>query len=70
MDGEYMKKVLGRKLRRFPTTADVTAEVQRILKHEATVGTSLYRVFYYMSPFAVVHSCIRVGKSAEPPSKS
>lgn len=42
LDGEYVKKVLGRQLKRFPTHSDVMAEVQRILVHEA-VKDLLYR---------------------------
>ena len=47
LDGEYVKKVLGRQLKRFPTHSDVMAEVQRILVHEAVKDLALYRIFYY-----------------------
>ncbi|HSW30214.1 MAG TPA: NYN domain-containing protein [Longimicrobiales bacterium] len=42
-----MKKVLGQRLRRFPSPEDVMAEVSRILADPALGGHSLYRVFYY-----------------------
>ncbi len=47
LDGEYVKKVLERQLKRFPTHSDVMAEVQRILVHEAVKDLALYRIFYY-----------------------
>lgn len=47
LDGEYVKKVLGMRLKRFPTHRDVMAEVQRILVHEAVKDLALYRIFYY-----------------------
>lgn len=47
LDGEYVKKVLQRILRRFPTPDDVMAEVQRILAHPDLSHLELYRIFYY-----------------------
>ena len=59
LDGEYVKQVLGRQLKRFPTHADVMAEVQRILAHDTVKDLSLYRIFYYTAePLA--------GKAAHP----
>ena len=47
LDGEYVKKVLQKKTGRFPQCADVMAEVDRILQHDAVKDFGLYRVFYY-----------------------
>ena len=47
LDGEYVKKVLGKRRRRFPTDADVMREVQRILSSEPIKDLALYRFFYY-----------------------
>lgn len=47
LDGEYVKKVLERLLRRFPTPDDVVAEVQRTLDHPDLRHLALYRIFYY-----------------------
>ena len=47
LDGEYVKKVLGQKLKIFPTSKQVVEEVSRILRNGALEEYSLYRVFYY-----------------------
>ncbi len=47
LDGEYVKKTLGKRLRRFPEDADVAREVQRILAADPLKELVLYRVFYY-----------------------
>lgn len=47
LDGEFVKKVLGQRLRRFPDPADVMGEVTRILAEPALSGHDLYRIFYY-----------------------
>jgi hypothetical protein len=47
LDGEYVKKTLGRRLGRFPTHADIMSEVDRILAHPDVGGLSLNRIFYY-----------------------
>lgn len=47
LDGEYVKKVLQRLLRRFPTPEDVMEEVNRMLAHPDFDDFDLYRVFYY-----------------------
>lgn len=47
LDGEYVKKILGRKLKRFPSAADMMSEVQRVLADPSLALLLLYRVFYY-----------------------
>ena len=47
LDGEFVKKVLQRRLGRFPDVADVMAEVERILKTPHLSDHRLYRTFYY-----------------------
>lgn len=51
IDGEFMKKRLGRTLRRFPTIADFRAERQKILDAYTASplqpDSDLYRIFYY-----------------------
>lgn len=47
LDGEFVRKVLGRRLQRFPHVADVMAEVERILKEPCVSDYRLYRIFYY-----------------------
>ncbi len=47
LDGEFVKKALGGRLKRFPGHADVMAEVTRVLASPCLAAYSLYRVFYY-----------------------
>jgi uncharacterized LabA/DUF88 family protein len=47
LDGEFVKKALGARLKRFPGHADVMAEVARVLASPCLAAYSLYRVFYY-----------------------
>ena len=47
LDGEFVKKVLGKRLSRFPDPADITNEVARILKDPRLADHRLYRTFYY-----------------------
>lgn len=47
LDGEYVKKVLGKTLKRFPTPDDIMVEVNRILQDHNLDGAKLYRIFYY-----------------------
>jgi uncharacterized LabA/DUF88 family protein len=47
LDGEYVKKVLSQKLKRFPAPPDIMSEVQRIRADPTLAILSLYRVFYY-----------------------
>lgn len=47
LDGEFVKKVLGRRLKHFPSHADVMAEVARIQNAPSLAGLTLYRIFYY-----------------------
>ncbi|MEX2156154.1 MAG: hypothetical protein WD773_04885 [Gemmatimonadales bacterium] len=47
LDGEFVKKTLGKRLKRFPTHADVMSGVKRILAEPSLAECSLYRVFYY-----------------------
>lgn len=47
LDGEFVKKVLGQRLKRFPDPADIMGEVVRILAEPALAGHQLYRIFYY-----------------------
>ena len=47
LDGEYVKKVLGHRLKHFPTSDDVMGQVRRILQSPAVGVSHLYRVFYY-----------------------
>ena len=47
LDGEYVKKVLGRRLARFPTHSDVMAQVTRMLADASLLGLQLYRIFYH-----------------------
>ena len=47
LDGEFVKKVLGQRLSRFPEPGDIMGEVARILKTPSLSGHSLYRTFHY-----------------------
>ena len=47
LDGEFVKKVLGQRLQKFPESADILGEVARIMKTPCLSGHHLYRVFYY-----------------------
>jgi uncharacterized LabA/DUF88 family protein len=47
LDGEFVKKILGQRLRRFPINADVIREVQRIQSSGPLSALTLYRIFYY-----------------------
>ena len=52
LDGEFVKKVLSRRLGRFPSARDVGAEVDRIRSSDELRDSSLYRVFSYTAdPF-------------------
>lgn len=42
LDGEYVKKVLAKTLKRFPTETDVMAQVQRILQEPSLATLRLY----------------------------
>jgi len=58
LDGEYLKKILAQKLRRFPTESDVMNEVRRTLEEPTLAGLTLYRIYYYTAePFsgAAIH---------------
>ena len=50
VDGGFMKKKLERKHKRFPTVADVQAEIDRIKKHPLLRAHSLLRVYFYDAP--------------------
>ena len=47
LDGEFVKKALGQRLKKFPDLGDITAEVERILKTPSLADHTLYRIFYY-----------------------
>lgn len=47
LDGEFVKKVLGKRLRRPATHRDISAEVRRIRSTPELQILPLYRVFYY-----------------------
>jgi uncharacterized LabA/DUF88 family protein len=47
LDGEFTKKTLGKRLRKFPSHNDVMGEVQRILATDTLRDLKLYRIFYY-----------------------
>ena len=47
LDGEFVKKALRGRLRRFPEPSDIMGEVERVLKTPSLRGHRLYRVFYY-----------------------
>ena len=49
IDGDFMKRRLAAKLKRFPKATDVLSEVSRIRRRMTTkdLGHRLYRVFYY-----------------------
>lgn len=47
LDGEFVKKILRRRSSRFPTSADIMTEVQRIIASPSLHGLTLYRIFYY-----------------------
>ncbi len=47
LDGEYVKRILARRLQRFPTSDDIMVEVSRIMQDENLGAAALYRVFYY-----------------------
>lgn len=50
VDGGFLQKVLSRRLGRFPAAADVLAECERIVAHEAVSGCDLLRIYYYDAP--------------------
>lgn len=47
LDGEFIKKTLRLRLKRFPDHTDIMSEVNRILAHQDLKEYALYRVFYY-----------------------
>ena len=47
LDGEFVKKVLHKRLKHFPTAAEVMGEVARIFGVPELASLTLYRVFYY-----------------------
>ena len=47
LDGEFVKKVLGQRLGRFPEPADIMGEVKRILETPSLSSHRHYRTFYY-----------------------
>jgi len=47
LDGEYVKKTLQKKTKRFPSADDVMDEVKRILTDLSLARLTLYRIFYY-----------------------
>lgn len=47
LDGEFVKKVLGKRPGRFPKPVDIMNEVTRILNTPNLADHSLYRTFYY-----------------------
>jgi uncharacterized LabA/DUF88 family protein len=50
MDGGFVKKKLKARHRRFPTVADIDAEVVRIKAHPSVNALSLLRVYFYDAP--------------------
>ncbi len=50
LDGGFVKKKLGKKLHRFPSTDDVMQLRADIMAHERLRGLSLFRVFFYDAP--------------------
>jgi uncharacterized LabA/DUF88 family protein len=50
VDGGFIKKKLQKRLHRFPTVADIVAEVARIKAHASLSRYTLLRVFYYDAP--------------------
>jgi len=50
VDGGFIKKKLQKQHGRFPTVADIVAEVGRIKAHASLASYSLLRVFYYDAP--------------------
>lgn len=50
MDGGFIKKKLKERNKRFPTVADIEAEVARIKGAPLLADLSLLRVYYYDSP--------------------
>ena len=46
-DGEFLKKTLSKRLRSFPDTTAVLAELERIRKHPDVSTLALYRIFFY-----------------------
>jgi uncharacterized LabA/DUF88 family protein len=47
LDGGFVKKKLGERLRRFPTVPDVVGLCQAVMRLQ---GTNLFRIYYYDSP--------------------
>lgn len=47
LDGEYVKKTLGKRLKQFPDYSQVMAEVARIKLTPELAALQLYRVFYH-----------------------
>lgn len=65
LDGEFVKKVLQRRLGRFPDEADIMAEVERILASPHLADHRLYRTFYYTAdPLKNKTSCRKSGRRA------
>ncbi len=50
VDGGFLQKVLTGRLGRFPSAADVLAECDRIIAHDAVSGCDLLRIYYYDAP--------------------
>lgn len=50
IDGGFIKKRLGRQLKRFPLPADIDSEVARIKSNPRLKNLDLLRVYYYDAP--------------------
>ncbi|MFD1191354.1 NYN domain-containing protein [Phenylobacterium conjunctum] len=50
VDGGFIQKVLTKRLGHFPSAADVLAECNRIIAHDAVSGCDLLRIYYYDAP--------------------
>lgn len=50
IDGGFMRVKIKQREKRFPSPADINAEVDRIKAHPLTTGMGLLRVYYYDAP--------------------
>lgn len=50
IDGGFLKKALAAKNKKFPTSAEIQAEVARIRAHKDLANLDLLRVYFYDSP--------------------
>ena len=64
LDGEFVKKHLQGKLRRFPSAKDMTGLCYSLMQHQEFVGSRLHRIYYYTA------DPLTAGKLVNPLDKS